>query len=288
MIKTGIIGGASKAAGELIKILINHPDVTLKWVSSQEHDGERIDMVHRRLTGETSLAFASSPDLGRTDVVIVCDAAEAQRLLVGELPGEMRIINLVPQFTLEGRYWVYGLSECNRKFMVRECDSVDCPSPAAMAISLAVLPMARNLMVNSDIVVHAPACDATSVAREVGYAITNLQTSFSSKINIVEQPQPAGRGLVVKAYIETGVAIDVLRKLYDDYYDDHNFVTVVDYEPTVDDVVHTNKCLLHMEREGGKLVVTAVIDAVLKGGIGNAVHCLNLLFGLYERTGLKL
>ena len=52
MIKAGIIGGAGYTAGELIRLLINHPDVEIKWVNSSSNAGNRVDAVHQGLIGE--------------------------------------------------------------------------------------------------------------------------------------------------------------------------------------------------------------------------------------------
>ena len=82
--------------------------------------------------------------------------------------------------------------------------------------------------------------------------------------------------------------VQVITKLCEDYYDDHNFTFVVNHEPDASDVNNTNKCLLNLQSDGDKLKITAVIDGLLKGTAGNAVHIMNLLFGLHERVGLAL
>ena len=84
------------------------------------------------------------------------------------------------------------------------------------------------------------------------------------------------------------MALDEIVKLYEDYYNDHNFTYVINRMPDLKDVVNTNKCLLYLTKEDGKLLIVSVIDNLLKGASGQAVHNMNLLIGLHERTGLNL
>ena len=123
---------------------------------------------------------------------------------------------------------------------------------------------------------------------EIRQTLTSMQTSFSSKIEFIPVRGCFSRGIFASAYLDCPVALDEIVKLYEDYYDDHNFTYVINRMPDLKDVVNTNKCLLYLTKEDGKLLIVSVIDNLLKGASGQAVHNMNLLFGLHERTGLNL
>ena len=179
---------------------------------------------------------------------------------------------------------------------------------------MALLPLARNLLLNSDVHVHAitgstgagvkpsPSSnfswrnDNVSIYKpfkhqhlaEIRQTLTSMQTSFSLKIEFIPVRGCFSRGIFASAYLDCPVALDEIVKLYEDYYDDHNFTYVINRMPDLKDVVNTNKCLLYLTKEDGKLLIVSVIDNLLKGASGQAVHNMNLLFGLHERTGLNL
>ena len=98
------------------------------------------------------------------------------------------------------------------------------------------------------------------------------------------------RMLAVAVRFKCGLEDEALRQLYEQYYDDHNFVFIVDRPIVAADVENTNKCLIRIDKDDRKgwLTVHAVMDGLLKGGAGNAVHVMNLMFGLLERVGLGL
>ena len=201
---------------------------------------------------------------------------------------------------------LFGISELNRKYMVHDCFRVSTAGAFAMAIELALIPLAKNLLLNSDIHVtaiasanafnEAPATCAGNVcvkqafkhpeAQEVVQVLKHLQLSFNSPIHFIPMLGSFARGLLAAVQVKCNVDLDVVRQLYEDYYDDHNFTFITDRQVQLQDVLNTNKCLLQLERIDDKLLITAVIDDVMKGAAGNAVHCMNLLFGLHERVGL--
>ena len=247
MIKAGIIGGAGYTAGELIRLLLNHPDVELVWVNSTSNAGNAVSSVHQGLVGETDLHFTSETDF-------------------------------------------------------------------ATAIQLALLPLAKNLLLNSDIHVTAitgstgagvkPSAsshfswrnDNVSIYKpfkhqhlaEIRQTLSTLQHSFNSDINFIPVRGCFSRGIYATVYMDCPVELDEIKKLYEEYYADHNFTFIVDRIPDLKDVVNTNKCLLYLTKENGKLLIVSVIDNLLKGASGQAVHNMNLLFGLHERVGLQL
>lgn len=319
MIKAGIIGGAGYTAGELIRLLINHPDVDLKWVNSSSNAGNAVCSIHQGLAGETDLYFSAATPFDEVDVIFLCmPHGESKKFLElhhDNIPEELKIIDLSQDFRIDdGTHdFIYGLPELNRKYIIRG-KHVANPGCFATAIQLALLPLARNLLLNSDIHIHAitgstgagvkPSAtshfswrnDNVSIYKpfkhqhlaEIGQTIRKVQTSFSSKLNFIPVRGCFSRGIFVSAYLDCPIELSEVKKLYNEYYDDHNFTFVSERMPDLKDVVNTNKCLLHLTKEDGKLLIVSVIDNLLKGASGQAVHNMNLLFGLHERVGLQL
>jgi N-acetyl-gamma-glutamyl-phosphate reductase len=316
MIKAGIIGGAGYTAGELIRILLNHPDVELIWVNSSSNAGNPISSVHQGLIGETDLIFTSSTPFNEVDVIFFCTPhGESKKFIEShDIPEDLKIVDLSQDFRLEGDHdFIYGLPEINRKYIIRG-KRVANPGCFATAIQLALLPLAKNLLLNSDINITAitgstgagvkPGAtshfswrnDNISVYKpfkhqhlaEIKQTLKSLQNSFNSEINLIPMRGCFSRGIFVAAYLDCPIALDEIKKLYEDYYDDHRFTFISDKMPDLKDVVNTNKCIIHLEKEGNKLLIISVIDNLLKGASGQAVHNMNLLFGLHERVGLQL
>ena len=318
MIKAGIIGGAGYTAGELIRLLINHPDVEIKWVNSSSNAGNRVDAVHQGLIGETDLEFIADTPFDDVDVMFCCTPhGETRKFMESHIvPEELRIIDLSTDYRHQddSHDFVYGLPELNRKRIVNGTKHIANPGCFATCIQLALLPLAKNLLLNSDIHVHAitgstgagvkPGAtshfswrnDNVSIYKpfkhqhldEIRQSLSQLQSSFSSKLNFIPVRGCFSRGIFATVYIDCPIGLDMVRKLYDEYYADHNFTFVTDKMPDLKDVVNTNKCLLHLIKEDGKLLIVSVIDNLLKGASGQAVHNMNLLFGLHERVGLNL
>lgn len=318
MIKAGIIGGAGYTAGELIRLLINHPDVEIKWVNSSSNTGNRVDAVHQGLIGETDLEFIADTPFDDVDVMFCCTPhGETRKFMESHIvPEELRIIDLSTDYRHQddSHDFVYGLPELNRKRIVNGTKHIANPGCFATCIQLALLPLAKNLLLNSDIHVHAitgstgagvkPGAtshfswrnDNVSIYKpfkhqhldEIRQSLSQLQSSFCSKLNFIPVRGCFSRGIFATVYIDCPIELDMVRKLYDEYYADHNFTFVTDKMPDLKDVVNTNKCLLHLIKEDGKLLIVSVIDNLLKGASGQAVHNMNLLFGLHERVGLNL
>ena len=318
MIKVGIIGGSGYAAGELIRILINHPDVDLKWVHSRSVAGQRIVDVHQGLYGEIDMNFSHTYDLNDIDVLFCCRPAGKTRefLAENEIPEHLKIIDLSRDFRITdpSHEFVYGLSELNRKPMVRGARFVANPGCLAMAVELSLVPLAKNLLLNSDIhtTVITGATSEGAEARptthyswrndnmvvyrpfrhsqeaEIIQTLSAMQQSFNSRLHMVPMRGPFSRGIMAVTYLDCPLELTEIIKLYQDYFDDHNFTFITSKIPDLKDVVNTNKCIIHLDKIDDKLMITAVIDNLLKGAAGNAVHTMNLLFGLQETTGLTM
>ncbi|MDE6416875.1 MAG: N-acetyl-gamma-glutamyl-phosphate reductase [Duncaniella sp.] len=318
MLKAGIIGGSGYAAGELLRILINHPDVIISWVNSRTVAGMRVADVHPGLIGETDLVFTSDIDLEDIDVLFCCRPAGKTRefLETHDIPEHLKIIDLARDYRIESpeHDFVYGLPELNRKPMVRGAKHVANPGCIAMAIELSLAPLAKNMLLNSEIhstvitgstsagAEHRPSShyswrnDNMVVYRpfshqqlpEIRQALLAMQPSFNARLNLIPMRGPFSRGIIAVTYLDCPISLEEVIKLYDEYYDDHNFTFISSKIPDLKDVVNTNKCIIHLDRIDGKLIITTVIDNLLKGGAGTAVHNMNLLFGLQETTGLTM
>lgn len=331
MIKAAIIHGAGYNAGELIRLLVNHPDVTLVSVQSDEHAGKPVTSVHHGLVGDTDLRFTPDIDYKGVDIVFSClpNGKAAPFFEAHPFPDNLRVIDLSADFRLPANpsdipdndapqapadVWVYGLPELNRKPMVRGARLVANPGSFAMIIELALLPLARNLLLNSNI--HITAITGSTVEgheptmlthfprlndnveiydplthrhlAEITQTLRAVQASFNSEIDFIPVRAGFSRGILAAIYLDCPVDTETLCKLYEDSYSDHNFTYLVDRRPDLKDVAGTNKCLIHLEKIGSKLLITAAIDNLLKGAAGTAVHNMNLLFGLSERTALNL
>ena len=318
MIRTGIVGGTGYTAGELIRILLNHPDVALSWVHSQSSPGMLLSDVHQGLAGETYMRFADTTDWDEIDVLFSClpHGVSGEFLSNAGIPDRVKIIDLSADFRdqAQGHGYVYGLPELNRKAMVRGATRVACPGCLAMGVELALLPLAKNLLINSPVHITTVTGSTTAGSRpqphshysyrnenmtvyrpfdhshqpEIERTLKALQNSFDQRINHLPMRGPFSRGIITAVYLDCPVDLAHIRQLYEEYYADHNFTFVIDRMPDLKDVVGTNKCLIYLDKIDGRLLIVTVIDNLIKGASGTAVHNMNLLFGLSERTGLYL
>jgi N-acetyl-gamma-glutamyl-phosphate reductase len=317
MIKVGIIGGAGYTAGELIRLLINHPDVEIIFVNSTSNAGNKLTDVHEGLYGETDMMFTDNLLLEDIDLLFFCTAhGDTKKFLESHpMPEKLKIIDLSQDYRISSpdHTFIYGLPELNRRAI---CKSKYVANPGCFAtgIQLALLPLAKHLMLNRDIHVNAitgstgagvkPSATShfswrnnnVSIYKpfahqhlaEIRQSFTQLQNSFNSPIDFIPVRGDFTRGIFTTAYMECKIELDEILKIYDGYYDDHSFTFVVDKNPDLKQVVNTNKCLLYLQKIDGKLLVISVIDNLLKGASGQAVHNMNLLFNLEETVGLHL
>lgn len=317
MIRIGIIGGAGYTAGELIRLLINHPDAEIVFIHSTSHAGDRVADVHGGLLGETNLSFTNELPLHSVDLLFFCTAqGETKKFIESHpLPEALKVIDLSADFRIrsESHDFIYGLPELNRR---RICKSMRVANPGCFAtcIQLAVLPLAKHLMLNGELHVHAITgstgagvrpgetthfswrSDNVSVYKpfehqhlaEIRQSLVQLQHSFRSNVNFIPLRGNFTRGIFATTYIATKIELAEIRSLYDAYYADHSFVFLTDRNPDLKQVTNTNKCLVHLQKFGDKLLIISMIDNLLKGASGQAVHNMNLLFGLEETVGLHL
>lgn len=300
MIKVGIYGSAAvndPVRKQLLRLLLRHPDVDLRAVASPGGNTVPIAELHPVYSGETELTLERVLNLDKLDVLFVIDEenltpeileryaedtefrlivlGDTPRLIAGDGPTEL----------------VYGLAEYNRKALVRgERGSVS-PTPEAMLIELALFPLAKNEMLNSDVAVSiaTTVSDLGPAVAEARTLLAEVQPSLSTTINAQTLPPAPYERLDLTATLETPIALEEIAKLYEDTYADHNFTYLIAGTGGVDeDLRGSNKCLIQLSKDGDTLTINASMDALTKGVTGNAVHLMNLLFGLYERTGLSI
>lgn len=317
MIKVGIIGGAGYTAGELIRLLINHPEAEITFVNSQSNAGHKITDVHGGLLGDTDLEFTDQLPLDTIDVLFFCTGhGDTRRFLDSHtLPEGLKVIDLSMDYRLkdESHDFVYGLPELNRR---ATCSAQHVANPGcfATAIQLALLPLAKHLMLNDDVMVTAITGSTGAGVKpqatshfswrdnnlsvykafqhqhvpEIKQSILQLQQSFDHEIDFIPVRGDFPRGIFAMVTVKTKVEIEELYRIFTDYYEDDSFTHVVRENIDLKQVVNTNKCLLHLEKHGDKLLIISCIDNLLKGASGTAVHNMNLMFNLEEKVGLQL
>jgi N-acetyl-gamma-glutamyl-phosphate reductase len=319
MIKTGITGGAGYTAGELLRILINHPDVEIAFVQSASNAGNKITDVHGGLTGETDLIFTDQTLSGNwgIDALFLCSAHGDSRkfLETHPFPPQVKIIDLSTDYRHRQTAgdFVYGLPELNKP-QIRKAAHVANPGCFATAIQLALLPLAASRKIVSEMHVHAITGSTGSGMKpgttthfswrdnnlsvykafehqhlqEIGESLHQLQPGLDCPLNFIPVRGNFSRGIFASVYTDCDLSTEAARSLYKAFYNDAAFTFVTDKNPDLKQVVNTNKCLLYLEKFGNKLLIISVIDNLLKGASGQAVQNFNLLFGLDEKAGLRL
>lgn len=314
MIRAGIIGGAGYTAGELIRVLVNHPQVSIEFVHSESNAGKAVCSVHEGLVGDTELTFCDDFDLNDIDVLFLCSGHGKSGNFWKEhaMPSALKAIDLAQDFRDESDGYVYGLPEW-QKSRIETASKVANPGCFATAIQLALLPLASAGLLNNEIQVTAitgstgagvkPATtthfswrnDNVSTYKVFEHQhlveiCRNLGTLNGSDVavNFVPVRGDFSRGIFASVYTDCNLTEEEARRLYTDYYKDAAFTFAVDFPVDLKQVVNTNKCLVHVEKHGGKLVISSVIDNLLKGASGQAVQNMNIIFGLPENEGLKL
>lgn len=315
MIRAGIIGGAGYTAGELIRLLLNHPQAELAFVHSTSNAGKRLAEVHGGLEGDTELRFDEAYDLGRADVLFLCSAHGESRkwLAANDLPDGLKIIDLAQDFRDESGGFVYGLPELNRE-RIRTAHRVANPGCFATAIQLALLPLAAAGLLGGEVHVTAVTgatgagvkpsptthfswrTDNISVYKpfthqhltEIGRTLRLLEPSFDREVHFVPLRGDFARGILASLYTDCAPDEQTARSLYADFYRTAAFTHLSQREVDIKQVVNTNKALVHVAKYGDKLHVVSVVDNLLKGASGQAVQNMNLMFGLDEREGLRL
>jgi N-acetyl-gamma-glutamyl-phosphate reductase len=316
-IKAGIIGAAGYTAGELIRILLNHPEAEIVFAQSTSQAGEAVTTVHDDLLGETNLLFCGDADLTSADVIFLCQGHGKSKAFIQQhnLPEKLKVIDLSADFRIkdERHSFIYGLPELNRE-TIRKASFVANPGCFATGIQLAFLPLAAAGLLKSDLHMQAitgstgagqqPA-DTTHFSwregnlsaykifehqhqAEILQSLCQLQPGFDQEFNFVPIRGNFTRGIFATAYTRFDGSISEAYTLCREYYAAHPFTVVTELNPSLKQVINTNKALIYLEKHGNTLVIITCTDNLLKGASGQAVQNMNLMFNLDETAGLHL
>lgn len=322
-IKVGIVGAAGYTGGELIRLLIHHSNVEIIFAHSKSNFGKKIYEVHTDLLGDTEMNFSEEIDK-KIDVLFLCLGQGESKKFLSEnnISPSIKIIDLSQDFRIHSEIlnlkseikWLYGLPELNRDKIKNSNFNIANPGCFATCIQLALLPLAKAGLINNE--VHVSATTGSTGAgqslsetshfswrnnnlstyknfehqhlAEIGQSITQLQNGFNQEINFIPYRGNFTRGIFATVYTECDLNESDAINLYENYYAEHPFVHISKKNIDLKQVVNTNKCFLFIEKKVDKIIVTSIIDNLLKGASGQAVQNMNLLFGLEETTGLKL
>jgi N-acetyl-gamma-glutamyl-phosphate reductase len=315
-IRIGILGGAGYTGGELIRILLLHPNAEIIFVNSRSNSGKRISEIHTDLFGDTDLVFTNEIS-DSIHLLFSClgHGESSKWLSENKVSPGIKIIDLSQDFRLkkDGNDFVYGLPEFHRE-KITKANRVANPGCFATAIQLALLPLAEKGMLQEDIQVSAvtgstgagQSLNTTSHfswrfgnhsaykilehqhLAEIGETISELHQGNSGVLHFIPQRGSFTRGIFATIHFPTTLNNEQANLLYRNFYAEHPFTFVSENSIDMKQVINTNKCLLHVEVINGRIVITSVIDNLLKGASGQAVQNMNLIFGLEETTGLKL
>lgn len=309
MIKAGIQGRTDTPnARDLVRLLLIHPDIQFVGFANEEHAGRPLWEDVFDVYGSSELRYTRSLDLQKLDILFCLDADRVPDDALARLDAdpEFRLVVFPPApgrpSTVEGdERFVYGIPELNRKAMVRGARAVRLATAPAMALVDATFPFARGLMLPSEsgaleVTVDGPEFDAARAGLEARACLEAVQTSFRLPVEFRASGRPAHslRGLTVNVEFDCGVAEESLREAFSEAYDDHNFTFLLPRGTALPDgsedapLAGCNKCFIALETDGRRVRLRAALDPRMKGAVGNAIHCMNLLFGLHERTGLEL
>lgn len=315
--KIGILGAAGYTGGELIRLLINHLQAEIVFANSESNAGNPVTDVHEGLYGETDLHFTDAMPFDKVDVVFFCfgHGKSEQFLKEQEVPANVRIIDLAQDFRLaaEGNDFVYGLPEINRS-RIATAMHVANPGCFATCIQLGLLPAAEMGLITKDVAVNAitgstgagqkPGAtthfswrtDNLSIYKpfthqhvpEIKQSLRQVQGSLDAEIDFIPYRGNFARGIFATEVVRTDAPIEKIIEGYKAFYKDEPFTHYVDKPLDLKQVVNTNKCLVHCEKFGDKLLITSCIDNLLKGAVGQAVQNMNIMFGIDETAGLRL
>lgn len=299
MIKVGIAGGSTPLAGELIRILINHPDVRITQVCSPTHAGRDIKSVHHGLIGETNMKFVGELAADKLDVLFIAEPHIKSGIAIptmDELP-ELRVIDMVSDFSdarTEDSLIVYGVPEVNRKPLVRGARRAIIPPAEEVLIAVGLLPLGLRSMIPAEVDIDMEANEAVLKGDEVNYThVSNAMALCGNdpapRFNVNLRPSDSQRTMRISTKFDLDLPLDNIVDMYEEIFDDHNLTYVVGESVPDKEVEGTDKCIITLDKTPeGMLSIQVVADARLRGGAGDAVHVMNLLMGLYEKTGLAL
>jgi N-acetyl-gamma-glutamyl-phosphate reductase len=318
-IKAGIIGGAGYTGGELIRLLIHHPGVSVSFIHSRSNADKPVHSVHQDLLGDTNLKFSGELN-DDVEVIFLClGHGESKKFLTeNKIADKVKVIDLANDFRLsessklDSRNFIYGLPELNRE-QIKKAKNVANPGCFATTIQLGLLPLAKAGLLKdvytTGITGSTGAGQSLSATShfswrenniqayktlthqhlgEIGESLKQLQPAGDIHVNFVPWRGDFTRGIFVSSQVRCDESLIELNKIYEDFYAGHLFTHITKEPLFLKQVVNTNKCIIQLEKVGSMLVVHSVTDNLLKGASGQAVQNMNLMFGLDETAGLNL
>lgn len=319
-IKTAVVGATGYTGGELIRLLVNHPDVEITSLVSKSKSGKLLSDVFPDLSGEVDLSFTDAVD-STCDMIFLCLQHGDAKKYLDENPAitSKKIIDLSRDFRLKdkntynGKVFVYGLPELNRE-QIRTANYIANPGCFATAIQLGILPLAKNSLIKSTIYTNATTgstgagiklSDTTHFSwrqnnlstynafnhphnEEIVESIAQLQPAFKNEFLFVPLRGNFTRGILATIMIECYVDEETIKSIYNQYYKNEPFTFLQNNDIDLKMAVNTNKCFINIKKQGNHLLVTSIIDNLLKGAAGQALQNMNLMFGRNETEGLKL
>lgn len=313
-IKVGIIGAAGYTGGELLRILIHHPQAEIVFANSQSQAGKPVYETHTDLLGDTDLVFTSALPFEEADVIFLCSGHGQSKKFLEQnaVPDNLKIIDLSTDYRDESEGFVYGLPELNRE-RIQPARKVANPGCFATTVQLALLPLAHAGLLSE---VHVSAITGSTGAgqalsasthfswrnnnvsvykafthqhlAEIRQSLNQLQNGFSEDINFLPYRGNFTRGIMANVYLNFEGSLEEAQQLFETYYAEHPFTHISRRPIDVKQVMNSNKCILELQKHGKKLLITSITDNLLKGASGQAVQNMNLMFGLDEKTGLHL
>lgn len=316
-VRIGILGAAGYTGGELIRVLLNHPQAEIVFANSESNAGNKVYAVHEGLLGETEMEFTDEMPFEQVDVVYFCFGHGKSEAFLKEhtIPAHVKIIDLAQDFRIAapGHDYVYGLPETHRP-QISGCNHLANPGCFATCIQLAMLPALAHGLISGDIHVNGitgstgagqkPGAtthyswrnDNISVYKtfthqhllEINQTVQELCPGYDGRVLFIPQRGCFARGIYVTAYAKCDASLEDVQKAYADYYADAAFTHFTTKSPDMKQVVNTNKAVVYVEKYQDQLLMICCIDNLLKGAVGQAVQNMNLMFGLDEKAGLGL
>ncbi len=318
-IKIGIIGGAGYTGGELLRILLHHPNAHISFIHSNSNAGNPVHLIHQDLIGGTDLVFTREIDPS-IDLLFLCVGhGEARKFLEAHPLGNgVKVIDLSQDFRLpdhahfQGLSFVYGLPEINRD-LIRNARAIANPGCFATAIQLGLLPLAQAGLLDevqtTGITGSTGAGQSHSLTshfswranniqayktlthqhlQEIGATLHQVQPNRTTEVSFIPWRGDFTRGIFISSQMKSDLPLDEVNGLFQAFYENHPFTTICSEPIFLKQVVNTNKAVIQIEKAGNRIVIHSAIDNLLKGASGQAVQNMNLLFGIEEEAGLKL
>lgn len=321
-VRVGVLGAAGYTGGELIRLLLNHPEAEIVFANSESNAGNLVSDVHEGLIGDTDLKFTDEMPFDKVDVVFFCFGHGKSEAFLKEhtIPANVKIIDLAQDFRVKSEElrvknynFIYGLPETH-KSMIKGCQYLANPGCFATCIQLALLPALKAGIISGDIHVNGitgstgagqkPGAtthfswrnDNISVYKtfthqhllEINQTVQELCPGYDGRVLFIPQRGCFTRGIFVTAYAKCDKTLEEVQQIYADYYKDAAFTHFVTKSPDMKQVVNTNKAVVYVEKYEDQLLMISCIDNLLKGAVGQAVQNMNLMFGLDEKAGLEL